>query len=85
MKEQPISEMENTCVTESIEMNIIGTLPQTGNLKPNWKISPSLFTCVDTPVWGSRFAFKKKIGNLSEGSVPVIFISMLKSDITTDL
>ena len=27
-----------------IEMNIIGTLPPTGNLKPNFKANPSLFT-----------------------------------------
>ena len=27
-----------------IEMNITGTLPPTGNLKPNLKTSPSLFT-----------------------------------------
>jgi hypothetical protein len=27
-----------------IEMNITGTLPPTGNLKPNLKASPSLFT-----------------------------------------
>jgi hypothetical protein len=28
----------------TIEMNITGTLPPTGNLKPNLKASPSLFT-----------------------------------------
>jgi hypothetical protein len=30
--------------TELIEMSITGTLPPTGNLKPNLKASPSLFT-----------------------------------------
>ena len=69
-------------------MNITGTLPPTGNLKPKLKTSPSLFTHaksaqsvnhdINTRVWGSRFGFKKKIGSLSEGSVPVLFISMVK-------
>jgi hypothetical protein len=69
-------------------MNITGTLYPTGNLKPNLKASPSFFTRaksgqsvnhdIDTHVWGSRFGFKKKIGNLSEGIVIVLFISMGK-------
>ena len=72
-----------------IEMNRTGTLPPTGNLKPNLKASPSLFTHaksaqsvnhdINTRVWGSRFGFKKKIGSLSEGCVPVIFISMVRT------
>jgi hypothetical protein len=70
-------------------MNITGTLPPTGNLKPNLKTSPSLFTHaksaqsvnpdINTRVWGSRFGFKKKRGSLSEGSVPVLFISMVRT------
>ena len=70
-------------------MNITGTLPSTGNLKPNLKTSPSLFTHaksaqsvnhdINTRVWGSRFGFKKKMGSLSEGSVPVLFISMVRT------
>jgi hypothetical protein len=57
-------------------MNITGTLPPTGNLNPNLKVSPSHFTHaksaqsvnrdINTRVWGSRFGFKKKIGSLSE-------------------
>jgi hypothetical protein len=73
-----------------IEMNITGTLPPTGNLKPNLKTSASLFTHaksaqsvnhdINTRVWGSRFdGFKKKIDSLSEGSVPVLFISMVRT------
>ena len=70
-------------------MNITGTLPSTINLKPNLKTSPSLFTHaksaqsanhdINTRVWGSRFGFKKKIDSLSEGSVPVLFISMVRT------
>ena len=66
-------------------MNITGRLPApTVNLKPNLKASLSLFTHaksaqsvnhnINTRVWGSDFGFKKKIGSLSEGSIPVIFI-----------
>ena len=32
------------------------------------------------PVWQSRFGFKKKIGSLCEGSIPVIFTSMVVPD-----
>jgi hypothetical protein len=70
-------------------MNITGTVPSTRNLKPNLKASPSLFTHaksaqsvnhdINTRVWGSRFGFKKKMGSLSEGSVPVLFISMVRT------
>ena len=70
-------------------MNITGTLPSTRNLKPNLKTSPSLFTHaksaqsvnhdINTRVWGSRFGFKKKRGSLSEGSVPVLFNSMVRT------
>jgi hypothetical protein len=70
-------------------MNITGTVPSTRNLKPNLKASPSLFTHaksaqsvnydINTRAWGSRFGFKKRIGSLSEGSVPVLFISMVRT------
>ena len=68
-------------------MNITGTLYPTGNLKPNLKASPSLFTRaksgqsvnhdIDTHVWGSRFGFKKKIGNLSESIFPVLLETLI--------
>jgi hypothetical protein len=80
--------LEYTTVTvRTIEMNITGMLTPTGNLKPNLKTSPSLFTHaksaqsvnhdINTRLW--RFGFKKKIGSLSEGSIPVVFISMVRT------
>ena len=51
-----------------IEMNIIGMLPPTGNLKPNFKANPSLFRMrravnhdINMCVWRSDFVLKKKI------------------------
>ena len=56
------------------ETNITGTLPPTGNLKPNLKASPSLSKHaktarpvnhdINTRVLTPRFGSKKKIGNL---------------------
>jgi hypothetical protein len=82
-------------LVRDIEMNITGMLPPIGNLKPNLKASPSLFTQAKSAqsvnhdiAWSYlsmrhaclevRFGFKKKIDSLSEGSVPVIFISMVR-------
>jgi hypothetical protein len=77
-------------------MNITETLHSTGHLKPNVKASPSLFTHANSVQSVNdinardltsrhacrevRFGFKKKIGSLSEGSFPVIFISMIFAD-----
>ena len=74
-------------IDDNIEMNRTGTLPPTGNMKPNLKASPSLFThaknaqslihVINTWVWGQIW-FQEKDRQLSEGSTPVIFISMLR-------
>jgi hypothetical protein len=81
---QELSRIFKFCTNLRIEMNRTGTQPPTGHLKPNWKASPSLFTHgksvqsvnhdINTRVCMEvRFGFKKKIGSLSEGSVPVIY------------
>jgi hypothetical protein len=86
-QEKSEAKMAELTLNSSIELNITGTLPPAGNLKPNLKASPSLFTHakstqsvnhdINTRVWG----FKKNIGSLSKGSVPVTFISMNSSSI----
>jgi hypothetical protein len=68
----------------NIEMNITGTLPPTGILKPNLKTTPSLFMHeksaqsvnhhINTQFFTSDFGCKNNIGSISEGSVPVIFL-----------
>ena len=69
----------------TIETNITGTLPPTGNLKPkknlktHAKSAQSVNHDINTRAWGSRFGFKKKIDSLSEGSVPVLFILMVRT------
>ena len=54
-----------------IEMNITGTLPPTGNLKPNLKASPSLFTHAK-----SVQSVNHDVNTRDVTRVPVIFISM---------
>jgi hypothetical protein len=56
-------------------MNITGTLPPTGILKPNLKTSPTLFMHAKSAQdFTSDFDCKNNIGSISEGSVPVIFL-----------
>ena len=74
-----------------MEVSINATLPPTGNSRLNLKASPNLFTHaksvqlvnydINTRDLTSRHAcleddLAQEIGNLSEGSVPVIFIPM---------
>ena len=54
-----------------IEMNITGTLPPTGNLKPNLKASPRLFTHAK-----STRLVNHDVNSRDVTRVPVIFISM---------
>ena len=54
-----------------IEMNITGTLPPTGNLKPNLKASPRLFTHAK-----STQLVNHDVNSRDVTRVPVIFISM---------
>jgi hypothetical protein len=67
----------------AIQLNTTGTLPPTGILKPNLKANHDINTRVLTSRHAClevRFGFKEKIGSLSQGSVPVIFISMAGAD-----
>jgi hypothetical protein len=54
-----------------IVMNITGMLPPTGNLKPNLKASPSLFTHAK-----SAQSVNHDVNSRDVTRVPVIFISM---------
>ena len=60
----------------TIELNRTGSLPQTGNLKPNLKANPRLFTHVKRAQSVNHDMKTRVWGSLSEGSIPVLFISM---------